>query len=69
MSNSSPNVESLYNKSLNQLCETMNEEVLQNVLKWLPPSISIQILWKVWKYFSKKIMFLKINPFFYSLYM
>ncbi|KAL5242886.1 hypothetical protein ACI65C_010296 [Semiaphis heraclei] len=46
MSNSSPNVESLYNKALHQLCETMNEELLQNVLKWLPPSISLQILWK-----------------------
>uniref|UniRef100_A0A2S2PBM7 Uncharacterized protein n=1 Tax=Schizaphis graminum TaxID=13262 RepID=A0A2S2PBM7_SCHGA len=47
MSNSSPNVESLYNKSLNQLCYSMNEDILLNVLKWLPPSISLQIVWKV----------------------
>lgn len=53
MSNSSPNVESLYNKALHQLCETMNEELLQNVLKWLPPSISLQILWKVLNTFVK----------------
>ncbi|XP_060840464.1 amyloid protein-binding protein 2 isoform X2 [Rhopalosiphum padi] len=47
MSNSSPNVESLYNKSLNQLCYSMNEDILLNVMKWLPPSISLQIVWKV----------------------
>ncbi|CAI6343297.1 unnamed protein product [Macrosiphum euphorbiae] len=47
MSNSSPNVESLYNKSLNQFCDSMNEEILQNVLKWLPPSISLQMIWKI----------------------
>lgn len=49
MSNSSPNVESLYSKSLKQLCYSMNEDTLVNVLKWLPPSISLQILWKVLK--------------------
>eukprot|EP00102_Acyrthosiphon_pisum_P002584 XP_001944165.2 PREDICTED: amyloid protein-binding protein 2 isoform X1 [Acyrthosiphon pisum] len=47
MSNSSPNVESLYNKSLNQFCDSMNEDILKNVLKWLPPSISLQMIWKI----------------------
>jgi len=56
MSNSSPNVESLYNKSLNQFCDSMNEEILQNVLKWLPPSISLQMIWKVRNTLVKEII-------------
>ncbi|XP_016656194.1 amyloid protein-binding protein 2-like [Acyrthosiphon pisum] len=45
--NTSNTIETLLSLSLNQLCQTMNEDTLQYVLKSSTPSICIQIIWKV----------------------
>ncbi|KAL4127454.1 hypothetical protein QTP88_011625 [Uroleucon formosanum] len=40
-------VKTLLSISLNQLCRSMNEDILKYALKSLPPSICIHIMWKV----------------------
>lgn len=39
--------DSLYNITLNTISCSMTEDILEHVLKWYPPSMLLDIIWKV----------------------
>lgn len=47
MSNTQVGIESLYNLTLDELCRSMNEEVMVHVLNVYPPLQVLQVIWKV----------------------
>lgn len=54
-------VESLYNLSLNSLSYFMNGDALQYVLKWYPPTICFEVIWKVHSIIVLGIISIKYN--------
>lgn len=44
---SSTGVQTLYNATLNTLCNSMDENILQYLLKWYPAPIVFEVIWKV----------------------
>lgn len=68
MSNSSCHtVKSLYDLSLNTFCHPVNDDVLKNILEFYPPSIILNVLWKVENIIVDicvKFCFTKINVYF-----
>lgn len=49
-------VMSLYDISLNALCETINERRMEYIMKFFPPSIVFKVIWQVSYTLILKIM-------------
>jgi len=49
MDNSRPVNDSLFNLSLNELCQSMDKETMRKLLDDYPPKIILKVIWKVKK--------------------